>query len=196
MKENHSLETLQAMSMPDLENLVRTLDRTDPSTDYIARLFWMRKYKNDYTEGQLDPLREEIVLLDSPEALASYITADPSPTRFKFAREDNRMIVFPLSDNDKIMHIHHAIADGMTLPTDAGFISLDESSGHIELEIFGDSSSLEIRENNPARPETIRFVQSILPENLILGAKSLAKLIPEAPSTPNPTSAEVLNRSK
>lgn len=80
--------------------------------------------------------------------------------------------MFPQSEDENktnIMHIHYAIADGMYLPDDAGFMNFYHSG---KLQVEGSSSSLHVSPfNNTDRPETISLLTRITPAEISLSTE-------------------------
>lgn len=169
MTEQGSFTSFDVLPLDDLRKLLGTIDHIHhPRGIRIMRRYLMRCEENKFDSTTLSALRTKI-LIPSPITLSSCIPKESYLASYKFVREKDRLIMFPESEDENkanIMHIHYAIADGMYLPDDAGFMNFYKS-GRFQVE--GSSSSLHVSPfNNLDRPATISLLTGITPPEISL----------------------------
>lgn len=168
MIEHPDLGKIDIMSLSDLENLLFQIDTiNNPNGIAIMRRYLMRKTKNQVAEAILDSLKLKIIT-PSVKTMSTFVSDTSKP--YKFVREGERIIIFSDSRQDKdnkIMHIHYALAAGMYLPEDGGSLAYLPMRNAFELS--GNSSSLHIPPtNNPARQVSIETLRPSIPSGIKL----------------------------
>lgn len=136
-------------------------------TERELRKKLMDDYRSKMTPEQIEELKKCILPFSAENinAIINMPGKKPGFTPYKFVREGDRIILFPIIENDKNMHIHYAIADGMQNPDDGGnlFIYNDK------INLNGTSSSLQINpRENPERPKSVELVKVNLPAGMTL----------------------------
>lgn len=170
MGEFPSLQTVDIIHLDELSSVLGKIDHTTkPDGIKIMRRYLMRKEK-ERTPADILKILKEHTHVASPTTIGYCMPTESSyrRIRYKFVRENERIIIFPDEKEDEdsgIMHIHFALADGMYLPDDAGLFTFHRIG---ILEVTGASGSLHIPWPNPARPATMEQLQSILPAGIEL----------------------------
>lgn len=151
------------LPMPENDSLIRHLRqitrREDKSSLEVIRA--TRQLLMIFKNGELDPevicsLNEEVIDF-SPENIER-----TERGMFKFAREEERIIVFP-ANNIIYLHIDYAVVSGMKIPDDGGKIFIEPEGKRITVEDYSDSLNIP-NKNNPERDNTIEIMSRQIPD--------------------------------
>lgn len=162
MAEQLTLDLSNRLPLPDLERLLRGIDVTsDPLGIAAMRRYLMRLTATRTPTEKLALLRPKIVIPNA-ETISALLSDLGGITKYKFVREKEQIIIFPDQEKDDAMHIHYAVAAGMYLPDDGGFLTFHSLEN--KCEVGGSSSSLHVSpSNNLARPHTIQVFRPMMP---------------------------------
>lgn len=169
MVEQFDFTKIDTMSLADLERLLTNMDMTkDPFGIAVMRRYLMRQAQSKTDQSIIEQIVEQIQ--EPSTELMKKIIKNPTP--FKFVREGKNMIIFQdlREDADNgIMHIQYALAAGMYLPDDGGFLGYYPNREAFQLS--GNSSSLHIPPyNNPARQVSLKILRPSIPAQFTLTA--------------------------